>query len=141
MSLLLDTHIWIWSLSDPDKLSKTVRNALNAPETELWLSPISVWEAMQLFQRGRLAAEGDPANAIDAMLHAMPRREAPLTHEVAVASCLLRLPHRDPADRFIAATAKVHGLTLVTADERLLASREFATLANVTRQRLTRKNR
>jgi PIN domain nuclease of toxin-antitoxin system len=132
MQLLLDTIIWIWSVADPGRLSAKVRSALKAPDAELWLSPISVWEAMQLVQRGRIVAEGTPADVVDEMLRAVPQRMAPLTHEVAMASCQLKLPHRDPADRFLAATAKINGLTLVTSDRRLLASREFATLANVT---------
>jgi len=64
------------------------------------------------------------------MVQALPRREAPLTHDIALASCRLTLSHQDPADRFIAATARVLGLTLVTADERLLHSVEYAVLAN-----------
>jgi PIN domain nuclease of toxin-antitoxin system len=56
--------------------------------------------------------------------------EAPLTFEIALATRDLALMHRDPADRFLAATAKVLGLTLVTADERLLGLGEIATLAN-----------
>ena len=54
-------------------------------------------------------------------LSATPARETPLTYEVALASRTIALPHQDPADRFIAATAKVLGLTLVTSDARLLA--------------------
>jgi len=55
---------------------------------------------------------------------------ATLTHEVAVESVFIELPHRDPADRFLAATAKVFDLTLVTADDRLLGSKGFAVLPN-----------
>lgn len=130
MQLLLDTHIWIWSLSAPENLSPKVRKALEASDNVLWLSPISVWEATLLFQRGRLLTDGDPDDAVREMLRAVPQRIAALTYEVAMASCTLKLAHRDPADRFLAATAKVHELTLVTADKRLLASREYATLAN-----------
>jgi PIN domain nuclease of toxin-antitoxin system len=57
-------------------------------------------------------------------------REAPLTHEIVLAALQLPLPHPDPADRFLAATASVLGLTLVTADERLLGLGDIATLAN-----------
>lgn len=57
-------------------------------------------------------------------------REAPLTHEIAMAAYGLTLLHADPADRFLAATAKVLGLTLVTADKKLLGLGEIATLAN-----------
>jgi PIN domain nuclease of toxin-antitoxin system len=53
MQLLLDTHIWIWSVSEPDRLSAKVRKALEGSDSDLWLSPISVWEAMILFQRGQ----------------------------------------------------------------------------------------
>ncbi len=57
-------------------------------------------------------------------------REAPLTHEIALAAQQLAWMHRDPADRFLAATAQVLGLILVTADERLLGLKDIATLAN-----------
>jgi PIN domain nuclease of toxin-antitoxin system len=56
--------------------------------------------------------------------------EAPLTHEIVVVFQQLALPHADPADRFLAGTAKVLGLTLLTADPNLLGLGEIATLAN-----------
>lgn len=56
--------------------------------------------------------------------------EAPLTREIVSAGLALPLPQADPADRFLAATAKVLKLTLVTADQRLLGLGEIATLAN-----------
>lgn len=130
MQLLLDTHIWIWSVSAPENLSPKVRKALESPENVLWLSAISVWEATLLFQRGRLLSDSNPDDAVREMLRVVPQRIAAFTYEVAIASCTLKLAHRDPADRFLAATAKVHELTLVTADKRLLASREYATLEN-----------
>jgi PIN domain nuclease of toxin-antitoxin system len=60
----------------------------------------------------------------------VPLQEAPLTHEVALAATFVDLPHRDPADRFLAATAAVFDLTLVAADERLLGARSVRTLAS-----------
>ena len=130
MRLLLDTHIWLWSLVEPDRLSPRVRAELAAAGNELWLSPISVWEALVLARRGRLTVEGDLTRWIEDMLRATPRREAPLTTEVAIASERLDLPHRDPADRFIAATAMVYDLTLVTADDRLIGSGAVSVLPN-----------
>lgn len=130
MKLLLDTHIWLWGLLDPERLTPAVRRALQSPENELWLSPISVWEALILVERGRLTVKRPVAEWVEDMVQALPRREAPLTHEIAVASRQLKLSHQDPADRFLAATAKVMGLTLVTADARLLRSKEYAVLAN-----------
>ena len=130
MKLLLDTHIWLWALLEPERLTATVSAALESAENELWLSPISVWEAMVLAERGRVVVNAAPAEWVQEMVRAIPRREAPLTHDIAVASRQLSLPHQDPADRFIAATAQVMGLTLVTADERLLRCSEYARLAN-----------
>ena len=130
MKLLLDTHIWLWGLLEPERLAPKVRRALQAQENELWLSPISVWEAVVLVERGRLSVTRPAAEWVEQMVQALPRREAPLTHEIALVSRQMVLSHQDPADRFIAATARVMGLTLVTADQRLLHSKEYAVLAN-----------
>lgn len=130
MRLLLDTHIWLWALLDPARLSTTVRLAMESPDTEIWLSPVSVWEALMLAERGRVLVSGEPHAWIRTMVSAMPRREATLTHEIAMASRELRMSHADPADRFLAATALVLELTLVTADERILAGGPYTTLAN-----------
>lgn len=130
MKLLLDTHIWIWGVAEPERLSSRVRDALESLENELWLSPISIWEFLFLVEKGRLTP-GMPARQwIAETMNLLPTREAPLTHEVAQQSRVLDLPHEDPADRFLAATAKVLELTLVTADGRLAGSREFAVLPN-----------
>ncbi len=130
MKLLLDTHIWIWALLDPDRLSPAVRAALASSENELWLSPISVWEAHLLAERGRVRIDSAPAEWVERMVQALPRREAAVTTDIAVASRRLVLSHEDPADLFLAATAQVLGLTLVTADARLTSSTEYAVMAN-----------
>jgi PIN domain nuclease of toxin-antitoxin system len=130
MRLLLDTHIWIWSLLDPDRLAGRVRTALEEEDQELWLSPVSVWEALLLLERGRLVGPGNPHETVERMLGAGPFREAALSHAVAFESRRLDLAHDDPADRFIAATAVVYDLTLVTGDLRLLACDAYPTLPN-----------
>ena len=130
MKLLLDTHIWLWALLDPQRLSDAVAGNLRDPQNEVWLSPVSVWEALSLVERGRLKVKGDAVGWMQSMLGAIPRHEAPLTHAVAIQSRRMALAHEDPADRFLAATALVYGLTLVTADERLLGSRDIAVMPN-----------
>ena len=130
MKLLLDTHIWLWALLDPDRLSASVRAALSSSENELWLSPISVWEATLLAERGRVRVASDAQTWVRQLLDSMPWREATVTNDVAIMSRQLTLSHQDPADRFLAATARVMGLTLVTADERLLGSTEYDVMAN-----------
>ena len=128
--MLLDTHIWLWALLDPARLSRAVRALIASPAQTLRLSPISVWEAMMLAERGRIALEPDPRRWLDRALATAPVAEAPLTFEVAMASRSIALDHKDPADRFIAASALVFGLTLVTADARLLDCPDIEVLAN-----------
>jgi PIN domain nuclease of toxin-antitoxin system len=130
MRFLLDTHIWLWSLSEPRLLSQRVTRELTDTRNEIWLSPVSIWEILTLARKGRVALEGKPETWVREALSKAPLREAGLNHEVAIISMALHLPHWDPADRFIAASAIVYDLTLVTADDRLLRCRQYSTLAN-----------
>ena len=130
MKLLLDTHIWLWSALDPANLSKRVLRVLEDARNELWLSPITVWEALVLARKKRLVLEPTPGQWIRRALRELPLREALLNHEVAVRSETIALGHDDPADRFLVATALVYDLTLVTADIRLIKSRQVPILSN-----------
>lgn len=130
MKLLLDTHIWIWTRLQPDRLTSSVVKALEDPENELWLSPLSIWELSNLVDKGRIVLDRGFEDWVATAMSKFPLREAPVTCEVALETRRVQLPHRDPVDRFLAATAKVFGLTLVTADERLLGSKGFSVLAN-----------
>jgi PIN domain nuclease of toxin-antitoxin system len=100
---------------------------LRNKENELWLSPISTWEALTLHAKGRVNPGHDLADWL--VRATVGTREAPPTHEIALAARSLPL-HRDPADRFLAATALVLNLVLATADQRLLGLGEIQTLAN-----------
>jgi len=75
-----------------------------------------------LHARGRVRLDPGPRGWVTDALRALPLTEATLTTEVALRSHELELDHRDPADHFLASTALVYGLTLVTADERLLGA-------------------
>ena len=130
MKLLLDTHIWIWSLVDPKQLTKPVERAIRSIKNELWLSPISIWETLLLIEAKRLRVKGDARAWVDRALSEAPLREAPLTHAIALESRRVGLSHADPADRFLAATASVQDLVLVTADERLAAGKGYRTIVN-----------
>ena len=130
MKLLLDTHIWIWSALTPEHLVPRVRRALRDQRNELWLSPISVWELTVLCAKGRVVLDQDVSKWVSTAMSIAPLREAPLTHEIALETTKLRMPHRDPADYFLAATARFLGLTLVTADKRLIESCQCPVLPN-----------
>jgi PIN domain nuclease of toxin-antitoxin system len=128
LKLLLDTHIWIWMLEEPKRLARRIQRELQNEENELWLSPISTWEVLLLNSKRKIQLQIEAADWIARATQDF--REAPLTHEIVVVSQQLPLPHADPADRFLAGTAKVLGLTLLTADMHLLGLGEIATLAN-----------
>ena len=101
MKLLLDTHVWLWALHRPSRLNPRVRKELNSPANELWLSPVSTWEALLLNARGRIQLPGNLAQWLAQAT--APLREAPFTYEIVLAAQQLPLPHWDPADRFLAA--------------------------------------
>lgn len=130
MKLLLDTHIWLWGLAEPSKLSRRVRVAVTRAGNQLWVSPISVWELLVLAERGRVKLGEEPRRWIAEALARTPAREAVLTFEVAVRSREVMLAHPDPADRFLVATALVYDLTLVTADDALIEAKPCPVLAN-----------
>jgi PIN domain nuclease of toxin-antitoxin system len=128
LKLLLDTHIWIWAQLSAGRLGPKVRRALENEANEVWLSPISVWELVLLVEKRRVALDR-PAGEW-AAASASTLKEAPLTVEIVLEAERFTLPHDDPADRFLVATARTLGLTLVTADARLLASNVVAVLPN-----------
>lgn len=130
MKLLLDTHIWLWNLGQPDRLSSSVAKAIEKPENELWLSPLSIWELSNLVERGRVILDRGFEDWLEVAMAKVPLREAPITYDVALETRRVRLPHRDPVDQLLAATARVFELTLVTADERLLGVKGLSILAN-----------
>jgi len=132
VKLLLDTHIWLWSLLEPARLSPKVAAALASPDTERWLSPVSVWEALLLIERKRLEVDRPGDAWVREALERAPITEAPVTREVAIASRGLTTRHRDPVDRFLVATAVVFDLTLVTADAAVLGMRDVKSLPNRT---------
>jgi len=128
LKLLLDTHIWIWSQVTPAKLSARVERVLENESNEVWLSPISIWELILLVQKRRMTVDGDLVDWIKKGV--APLKEAPLTAEIVLETTRFSLPYSDPADRFLVATARYLGLTLVTSDARLLAAKAVATLPN-----------
>jgi PIN domain nuclease of toxin-antitoxin system len=120
MKYLLDTHIWLWGSMQPDRLSSRVTKILADPQNELWLSPVSIWELTILCRKGRFRVHPDIPTWVAEGLSKSRLREAPLTIEVALAISSMNFSHGDPADHFLAASAKVFDLILITADDQLL---------------------
>ena len=126
MSVLLDTHIWVWWLTPGSPLSRAERSALDAKAArrELFLPAISLWEAQVLHAKQRLEL---PLPFAEWLARATDERMIsvlPLSIEVVLA--LDALPasfHGDPADRLIVATARAHALPLATHDAAIRRSR------------------
>ena len=95
------------------------------------MSPITTWEVIVLAEKGRIRLKDEPVAWMETALNSLPFRQAALNHEVAMKSLQIKLPHQDPADRLIAATAEVYDLVLVTSDKDLInAAKGFAVFPN-----------
>jgi PIN domain nuclease of toxin-antitoxin system len=122
---LLDTHIWIWWLLGSDRLSARERQALDqlARDGNAYLSAMSLWEAQMLHSKGRLILDRPFSLWLEQAASPEIVKLLPLDVDVVIA--VDRLPpefHGDPADRLIAATARVHDLVLATHDQAIRSS-------------------
>jgi PIN domain nuclease of toxin-antitoxin system len=115
---------------EPGRLTEAVAEALSDDAKERWVSPISVWELTILCDKGRITLDSPVDEWVERSRSRSPFVLAPVNLQVALETGRFRLPHRDPADYFLAATARVFELTLVTADEKLIAAGDVPTLAN-----------
>jgi PIN domain nuclease of toxin-antitoxin system len=123
---LLDTHVVIWWLMDDRKLSKAHAKLLERCErsgTPVGLSAMSLWEIAKLVERGRLELTQSVDDSVEQLETSSFVSVLPLTGRVAIESTRLggRF-HSDPIDQIIAATARCHGLTLLTVDKRIIES-------------------
>jgi PIN domain nuclease of toxin-antitoxin system len=121
--ILLDTHAWLWWVTDPDRLSEPARAAIDGA-LSVGVSTLSAWEIAMLVVRGRISLDRD-VEAWVRQAFAQDRVEALApSAEIALAASLLdsREFPGDPIDRLIYATARAANATLITRDE---AIREF----------------
>lgn len=121
MTLLLDTHVWVWSQEHPEKLGRRAAQALLAPEHVNRVCTISTLEIARLLAVDTLSLTVPLDTWIADSLRSLEATTLTVTHEIAAEA--YRLPpvfHKDPADRILVAAARIHQLTLLTADERIL---------------------
>ncbi|MBI4780637.1 MAG: type II toxin-antitoxin system VapC family toxin [Oscillatoriophycideae cyanobacterium NC_groundwater_1537_Pr4_S-0.65um_50_18] len=121
MRILLDTHIFLWFISGDIQLSTNVRDAIRDPDNEVYLSAISVWEAIVKYQLGKLPLPENPETYLPKQrdLHQI----ASLTLDESSVVQLAKLPplHRDPFDRMLICQALQNGLTIATVDTAIRA--------------------
>ncbi|MBK1692327.1 type II toxin-antitoxin system VapC family toxin [Ectothiorhodospira mobilis] len=132
MNLLIDTHIFLWYITDDARLSPEIAHAIRRPENQIHLSAVSLWECLVKHQLGKLPLPQAP----EAYLPLQRQRHgiAPLDLDEASIRHLVKLPalHRDPFDRMLICQAIEHALVLVTMDEAI--RRYPVTLFEVGRQ-------
>ncbi len=129
VSLLLDTHVWIWTQERPEQIGSKTRRRMERREEELFVSTYSSLELARLCEAERIELKGSLELWTETSLKSLHCAEVDLSREIALGA--YQLPgefHRDPVDRVLVATARVMGLTLVTADERILRYRKVKTL-------------
>ncbi len=110
--LLLDTHAFIWWLTDVARLTETARTAIANPGNDVFVSAVTSWEVAVKRAKGTMTA---PDN-LSAMIEEKGFMHLPLTFHHAEQAGRLPMHHRDPFDRFLIAQAQAEGLVLVTRD-------------------------
>ena len=121
--IILDTHVWVWFVSNPELLSQKSKKAIDIAmeEKNMFISSISAWEVAFLVSRKRLKLTMGTEDWISKSEMLPFLRFIPVDNSVAVKSVNLPEPlHNDPADRIIIATAISQGATLITKDEKIL---------------------
>lgn len=119
--ILLDTHTWWWALSEPENLSTPAQKLISeTPSGQHYIASISLWEFAMMAQRGRIQLNITPQEWLSVALNVAHIQVLHLSEDIALESC--NLPgdfHKDPADRLIVATARVHKLPLITKDQKI----------------------
>ena len=121
--IVLDTHVWVWFVSNPELLSKPAKKAIDAAiaQKEMFISSISAWEVALLVDKKRLELTLNVTDWIAKSEKLRFFQFIPVDNSVAVKSVNLPQPlHSDPADRIIIATAITMAASVVTKDEKIL---------------------
>lgn len=119
--MVLDTHVWLWWVSEPSLLSLTAQESIDQAISQgqkLHLSTISTWEVALLVNKGRLRLTLSARSWVSKTEALSLFEFIPVTNSIALRSVQLKM-HPDPADRLIVATALELGLPLVTKDDKL----------------------
>lgn len=119
MRYLLDTHVFLWMASDPEKLSKCVRELVIRKSSDLYLSAASGWEIALLCHLGRIHLPDDPRRFVPEAMQQLSVTPLPIGFTTAIAAASLPLIHRDPFDRILIAEAEKEKLIVITKDKKL----------------------
>lgn len=121
--IVLDTHVWLWWISNPEKLSTAANQAITQAiaDESICISVISTWEIALLVSKGRLTLSIDVRDWVRKTEGLPFVKFIPVDNTISLRS--VSLPgsfHPDPADRIITATAMTMGIPLITCDHKIL---------------------
>ncbi|MCY2968610.1 MAG: type II toxin-antitoxin system VapC family toxin [Planctomycetota bacterium] len=116
MRVLLDSHILIWALDDPSKLSVTAIRTLQDPANEMVISAGTMWELSIKIALGKLTLSLPFREFLNKAIAALGLVVLPITLDHADRQSGLPFHHRDPFDRLLAAQSLVEGITIISAD-------------------------
>jgi PIN domain nuclease of toxin-antitoxin system len=116
MKLLLDTHSFLWMITDDPALSAAARDAITTTENEVWLSAASAWEIAIKYGLGKLPLPEEPDRYVPRMRERSGVDLLPIGEPEVCQLHRLPLIHRDPFDRVLVAQANCHGMVIVTDD-------------------------
>lgn len=121
MRILLDTHIFLWFISGDIQLSAYVRDAIRDSDNEVYLSAVSIWEAIVKHQLGKLPLPEHPATYLPKQRNRHQITSLALDESSVVQLTHLPLLHRDPFDRMLICQALQNDLTIATVDTAIRA--------------------
>lgn len=113
--VLIDTHVWAWTLNDDERLSRPAVVAMEQADV-IWISPVTVYEISQRVHLGKWPDMYRWLDQMDMLIEAQGSRVALFAPGIVLQAGTLDWPHRDPFDRMIAATARGMDVTLISAD-------------------------
>lgn len=121
MKLLLDTHVFLWFISGDNRLSVSFRDAVRNPDNDVYLSVVSIWEAIIKYQLGKLPLPESPETYLPKQRTRHSISSLPVDEESVAQLTKLPTLHRDPFDRLLICQALQHELVIVTADTAIMA--------------------
>ena len=116
MKYLLDTHIFLWWITDNSKLQKSTRDLISDKSNELFLSSASLWEIMIKSKLSKIDLPDDPKTYLKKQVEINSINILNITMEHSLETYDLPEIHKDPFDRMLIAQARVEKLTIVTSD-------------------------
>ncbi|HAN75961.1 MAG TPA: PIN domain nuclease [Planktothrix sp. UBA10369] len=121
MKILLDTHIFLWFISGDTQLLTNVRDSIRDPDNEVYLSAVSIWEAIVKYQLGKLPLPEPPETYLPKQRDLHQIASLALDESSVIQLAKLPLLHRDPFDRMLICQALQNALTIVTVDSAIRA--------------------